>query len=82
MGGKEKLVALRLLASGHATFYMDSLVVQHHPSPARDSRLRRRMLARNAAWISCLRLPLPAQNACRATARAFCTSGRERHFRA
>jgi GT2 family glycosyltransferase len=78
IGGEEELVALDLLASGHAIVYMDSLVVHHHPSRARDSRLRRRLLARNAAWIAWLRLPL--HDACSATGRAFALLWREGTF--
>ncbi|WEY41884.1 glycosyltransferase [Paraburkholderia sp. SUR17] len=59
IGGEEELVSLDLLARGHAMVYCDRLVVHHHPSPARDAGLRRRMLARNAAWVAWLRLPLP-----------------------
>jgi GT2 family glycosyltransferase len=59
IGGEEELVSLDLLVRGHAMVYCDRLVVHHHPSPARDAGLRRRMLARNAAWVAWLRLPLP-----------------------
>ncbi|MEN8505534.1 glycosyltransferase [Paraburkholderia sp. SIMBA_050] len=75
IGGEEELVALDVLASGHAIVYCDQLTVHHHPSPARNSGLRRRTLARNAAWIAWLRLPW--QEACRATLRAFGVWARE-----
>ncbi|MFL9943964.1 glycosyltransferase family 2 protein [Paraburkholderia graminis] len=75
IGGEEELVALDVLASGHAIVYCDQLTVHHHPSPARDSTLRRRTLARNAAWVAWLRLPWP--EACRATAQALATFSRE-----
>ncbi|MFL9912750.1 glycosyltransferase family 2 protein [Paraburkholderia sp. RL17-337-BIB-A] len=78
IGGEEELVALDLLASGRTIVYLDSVVVHHHPSRTRDSRLRRRMLARNAAWISWLRLPL--HDACCATGRAFALLWREGTF--
>ena len=52
LGGEEELLALDVLARGHAIVYCDSLTVAHHPSTARDSALRRRLLARNAAWIA------------------------------
>jgi GT2 family glycosyltransferase len=69
IGGEEELVSLDLLARGHAMVYCDRLVVHHHPSPARDAGLRRRMLARNAAWVAWLRLPLPM--ALKATVKAL-----------
>jgi GT2 family glycosyltransferase len=78
IGGEEELMALDVLASGGAIVYIDSMVVHHHPSPARDSRLRRRLLARNAAWISWLRLPL--HEACCASGRAFALLWREGAF--
>ncbi|GJH04543.1 glycosyltransferase family 2 protein [Paraburkholderia terrae] len=58
IGGEEELLALDVIERGHAIVYCDSLTIAHHPSPARDSALRRRLLARNAAWIAWLRLPL------------------------
>ena len=58
IGGEEELLALDVLAQGHAIVYCEALTVAHHPSAARDSALRRRMLARNAAWVAWLRLPL------------------------
>lgn len=78
IGGEEELVALDVLASGWAIVYMDSAVVHHHPSRARDSRLRRRLLARNAAWTSWLRLPW--RDACLTTGRAFALLWREGSF--
>jgi GT2 family glycosyltransferase len=58
IGCEEELVALDVLSSGHAIVYADELIVHHRPSALRDAPLRRRMLARNAAWIAWLRLPL------------------------
>jgi GT2 family glycosyltransferase len=58
IGGEEALVSLDILDRGYAIVYCDGLTVSHHPSPARDARLRRRMLARNAALVAWLRLPL------------------------
>ncbi|HEX7935202.1 MAG TPA: glycosyltransferase [Paraburkholderia sp.] len=69
IGGEEELVALNVLACGQSIVYCDQLTVHHHPSLSRDSGLRRRMLARNAAWIAWLRLPWP--EACRATLHAL-----------
>jgi GT2 family glycosyltransferase len=56
MGGEEALVALDVLAAGHAIVYCDALTVHHHPSAMRDSGRRRRLLARNAAWVAWMRL--------------------------
>jgi GT2 family glycosyltransferase len=78
IAGEEELVALDVLTWGGAIVYVDSMVVHHHPSRARDSRLRRRLLARNAAWISYLRLPL--RDACCAAGRAFALLWREGAF--
>jgi GT2 family glycosyltransferase len=57
IGGEEELASLDVLASGFAIVYAEELILHHHPSPLRDSSLRRRMLARNAAWVAWLRLP-------------------------
>ncbi|AJK46702.1 glycosyltransferase family 2 protein [Burkholderia plantarii] len=78
IGGEEELVALDVLALGHSIVYCDQLTVHHHPSVQRDSGLRRRMLARNAAWVGWLRLPWP--EAGRATLRALGTFAREGHL--
>ncbi|MEX3936307.1 glycosyltransferase family 2 protein [Paraburkholderia phymatum] len=75
IGGEEELVALDVLANGYAIVYCDALVVRHHPSPVRDSALRRRMLARNAAWTGWMRLRLG--EALMRTLRAFATFRRE-----
>jgi GT2 family glycosyltransferase len=75
IGGEESLVALDVLAAGHALVYAHELILHHHPSPVRDSALRRRLLARNAAWVAWLRLPL--REAFRATADAFVAMHRE-----
>jgi GT2 family glycosyltransferase len=78
IGGEEERVALDVLAADHAIVYCDQLAVHHHPSAARDSALRRRMLARNAAWTAWLRLPWP--EACRRTLRALERLAREGNF--
>jgi hypothetical protein len=49
--------------------YADDVVLHHRLSALRDSALRRRMLARNAAWTAWLRLP--AAEACVVTRRAL-----------
>ncbi|MDQ7978879.1 glycosyltransferase [Paraburkholderia sp. SARCC-3016] len=69
IGGEEERVALDVLAAGHAIVYCAACAIAHHPSPLRDSALRRRMLARNAAWTAWQRLAV--SDACRATARAI-----------
>lgn len=58
IGGEESLVSLDLLDRGYAIVYCDALTVTHHPSPVRNAGLRRRLLARNAALVAWLRLPL------------------------
>ena len=68
IGGEEALVSLDVLERGYAIVYSDALTVTHHPSPARDARLRRRMLARNAALVAWLRLPLSEALAASASA--------------
>jgi GT2 family glycosyltransferase len=75
IGGEESLVALDILAAGRALVYAHELILHHHPSPVRDSALRRRLLARNAAWVAWLRLPL--REALHATASAFVAMRRE-----
>ncbi|MDR5735470.1 glycosyltransferase [Caballeronia sp. LZ025] len=76
IGGEESLLALDMLDHGHALVYADELVLHHHPSPIRDSALRRRLLARNAAWVAWLRLPL--REAIGASLRALNVMHRER----
>jgi GT2 family glycosyltransferase len=78
IGGEETLVSLDVLASGFAIVYADELVVHHHPSALRDSRLRRRMLARNAAWVAWMRLSW--REAWRATWAALSVLRREGAF--
>jgi len=56
IGGEETLVSVDVLAGGVAIVYAEEPIVRHHPSPLRDSALRRRMLARNATWVACMRL--------------------------
>ncbi|WP_250510028.1 glycosyltransferase [Caballeronia sp. GACF4] len=76
IGGEESLLALDILSSGHALVYADELVLHHHPSEIRDSALRRRLLARNEAWVAWLRLPLA--EALRSSLNAFFIMRRER----
>ncbi|HEY2024708.1 glycosyltransferase family 2 protein [Paraburkholderia sp.] len=76
IGGEEELVALDVLAFDQAIVYCEQLTVHHHPSPVRDSALRRRLLARNAAWTAWLRLPW--REASQATLHALAVFARER----
>lgn len=69
IGGEEALLSLDVLEAGHAIVYCDTIVVAHSPSPARDALLRRWMLARNAALVAWMRLPIA--EALRETRRAF-----------
>ncbi len=57
IGGEETLVSLDVMSAGYAIVYMDEIILHHHPSPIRDSRQRRRLLARNTTWVACMRLP-------------------------
>jgi GT2 family glycosyltransferase len=57
IGGEESLLSLDLLARGWRISYAPELTVHHHPSAQRDSAGRRRLLRRNALWLSWLRLP-------------------------
>jgi GT2 family glycosyltransferase len=75
IGGEEQRVALDVLAAGHAIAYCPQLRLYHAPSRARDSHLRRRLLARNAAWVAWLRLPW--RDAWLATLRAVMQLARE-----
>jgi GT2 family glycosyltransferase len=78
IGGEETLVSLDVLASGFAIVYAEELLVHHHPSALRDSGLRRRMLARNAAWVAWMRLSW--REAWRATGAALGVMRREGTF--
>lgn len=75
IGGEESLVSLDVLDRGYAIVYCDAVTVAHHPSPARDARLRRLMLARNAALVAWMRLP--AVQAVEASARALAVFARD-----
>jgi GT2 family glycosyltransferase len=77
IGGEETLLALDILASGGAIVYVEELTLFHHPSPLRESARRRWLLARNAAWVAWMRLPLG--EAVRATLRAARAAEREGH---
>lgn len=78
IGGEESLVSLDVLDRGYAIVYCDALTVTHCPSPVRNAGLRRRMLARNAALVAWLRLPLP--EAVAASGRALAVFANEGAF--
>ncbi|MBB5213654.1 glycosyltransferase family 2 protein [Parapusillimonas granuli] len=59
IGGEEALLAMDILDAGGRIVYAPELLVHHWPSLARDSGLRRRLIARNAVWTAWLRLPWP-----------------------
>jgi len=58
LGGEEELIALDFAARGWRMLYDAAMTVCHIPSAARDAEARRALLARNAVWIACMRLPL------------------------
>jgi GT2 family glycosyltransferase len=58
LGGEETLLAYDLAALGWSLVYAGELTVHHYPSAVRDSRTRRRLLARNAIWVAWLRRPI------------------------
>src|SRR5690606_36545830 len=57
IGGEESLLAIDILDAGWRIAYAPGLCVHHWPASERDSNLRRHLLARNAVWTACLRLP-------------------------
>ncbi|MBV9355727.1 MAG: glycosyltransferase [Chloroflexi bacterium] len=59
VGGEEELLALDLASAGWFLQYLDVPFVHHEPSPRRDRRGRRRIVARNRLWVAWLRRPLP-----------------------
>ncbi|MFX1767374.1 glycosyltransferase family 2 protein [Paraburkholderia sp. A1RI-2L] len=75
IGGEEALLSLDVLQAGYDIAYAPSLEVHHRPSPVRDSALRRRVLARNAALVAWLRLP--RREAMAATWRALASACKE-----
>ncbi len=60
IGGEEELLAMDLSAAGWELAYVPDVVCHHHPSTARDTSQRRRLLVRNGLWVVWLRLPLVA----------------------
>src|SRR4051794_17066217 len=59
LGGEEELMALDFAAHGWRMLYIAAVIVRHVPSATRDADARRALLARNAVWVACMRLPLP-----------------------
>ncbi len=57
LGKEEALLALDLMAAGWHMAYVPSVIVHHHPSMARDTTARRRLLLRNSLWCAWLRRP-------------------------
>jgi GT2 family glycosyltransferase len=78
IGGEEALLSLDLAVLGWRMAYCPEVVTHHHPSPVRDSRSRRRLLARNAIWTAWMRLPFI--DALRETRRALAAMVRQRQF--
>lgn len=78
IGGEEGLLSLDVLQAGYQIAYAPELEVHHRPSLVRDSALRRRLLARNAALVACLRLP--RREALALTWTAVRAAWRERHL--
>ncbi len=60
IGGEEALMALDLVERGWRIVYADDVITRHFPSLCRDSRLRERLLIRNAIWVAWMRRPLRA----------------------
>ncbi|WP_073102669.1 glycosyltransferase family 2 protein [Pollutimonas bauzanensis] len=60
IGGEEALMALDLVEKGWRIVYANDVITRHFPSVLRDSRLRERLLIRNAIWVAWMRRPLRA----------------------
>jgi GT2 family glycosyltransferase len=76
IGAEEQLLAFDLAAAGWGCCYADQVVAHHYPSPRRDPRHRRRIVARNELW--CLWLRHPRRAAGRGTLRAVARAARDR----
>ncbi|WP_353149728.1 glycosyltransferase [Pollutimonas bauzanensis] len=59
-GGEEALMALDLVERGWRIVYANDVVARYFPSLAADSRLRERLLIRNAIWVAWMRRPVRA----------------------
>jgi GT2 family glycosyltransferase len=57
IGGEEELMAYDVIAHGWRIVYVDDVVTRHFPSSIRDTRLRKRLLLRNAIWVAWMRRP-------------------------
>ena len=60
IGGEEELLAADLASAGWGLAYVGDIVAHHHPSIARDLRVRRGGEVRNALWFAVLRRPASA----------------------
>jgi GT2 family glycosyltransferase len=60
IGGEEALMAFDLVEKGWRIVYAKDVVTRHFPSLLRDSRLRERLLIRNAIWVAWMRRPFRA----------------------
>ena len=58
LGGEEEWLAAEFAARGWWLCYVPEVVIHHHPSERRNSRLRRSRELRNALWFAWLRRPL------------------------
>ena len=57
IGGEEALMAYDVMGHGWCIVYADDVVTRHFPSSIRDSRLRERLVLRNAIWVAWMRRP-------------------------
>jgi GT2 family glycosyltransferase len=60
IGGEDALMALDLVERGWRIVYADDVITRQFPSSARDSRLRERLMIRNAIWVAWMRRPMRA----------------------
>lgn len=57
IGGEEELLTLDLAAKGWHIVYASELIVYHYPSVQRNMYGRKKILVRNALWVTWMRLP-------------------------
>jgi GT2 family glycosyltransferase len=74
-GAAEALAALDLLSAGHAIVYCEAALAHREPLATRTTAAQRCALARNAAWVAWMRLPM--RDALRATGHALIVFARE-----
>jgi GT2 family glycosyltransferase len=75
-GGAEELAALDLLAAGHAIVYCEQALAHREPLYRGFTRAQHCALARNAAWVAWMRLPM--RDALAATGHALAVFARQR----